>query len=89
MGAVSTIVFALCSTGDHIVAQNRTFSVTNQLLTMVCPRFGIDVTFVDASDVGAVEAPVEPAVVEPLGVERLRAPLAARRGECGLVPLVV
>ncbi|HUW04521.1 MAG TPA: aminotransferase class I/II-fold pyridoxal phosphate-dependent enzyme [Acidimicrobiales bacterium] len=60
MGALSTIVFALCSAGDHIVAQHRTFSVTNQLLTMVCPRFGIDVTFVDATDVGAVEAAVEP-----------------------------
>lgn len=60
MGALSTIVFALCSGGDHIVAQSRTFSVTNQLLTLVCPRFGIDVTFVDATDSGAVEAAVEP-----------------------------
>ncbi len=60
MGALSTVVMALCSSGDHIVAQHRTFSVTNQLLTMVCPRFGIDVTFVDATDAGAVEAAVQP-----------------------------
>lgn len=60
MGALSTIVLALCSSGDHVVAQSRTFSVTNQLLTMVCPRFGIDVTFVDATDAAAVEAAIEP-----------------------------
>ena len=50
MGAVSTLVFALCSAGDRIVAQASMFSVTTQFLARTCPRFGIEVDFVDASD---------------------------------------
>ena len=50
MGAIASVVLTFCGTGDHVVAQSRTFSVTNQLFTMLCPRLGIDVTFVDATD---------------------------------------
>ena len=58
MGAASTIVFALCSPGDRIVAQASMFSVTNQLLTRTCERFGIEVTLVDAFDAEALRAAV-------------------------------
>jgi cystathionine beta-lyase/cystathionine gamma-synthase len=54
MGAASTIVFALCSPGDRIVAQASMFSVTNQLLTRTCERFGIEVALVDAFDADAL-----------------------------------
>ncbi|HEY1119808.1 MAG TPA: PLP-dependent aspartate aminotransferase family protein [Acidimicrobiales bacterium] len=54
MGAASTIVFALCSPGDRIVAQASMFSVTNQLLTRTCERFGIEVALVDAFDPDAL-----------------------------------
>ena len=50
MGAVATIVFGMCSSGDRIVAQASMFSVTAQLLARTCPRFGIEVDFVDAFD---------------------------------------
>jgi cystathionine beta-lyase/cystathionine gamma-synthase len=60
MGAVSTVVLGLCSTGDHIVAQRQTFSVTSSLFTMVCPRMGIDVTFVDGTDAEEIAAAVRP-----------------------------
>jgi cystathionine beta-lyase/cystathionine gamma-synthase len=60
MGAISSIVLGLCSQGDHIVAQRNTFSVTNQLFTGVCPRFGIDVTLVDAPDTDALAGAVRP-----------------------------
>lgn len=69
MGAVSSVVFTLCSAGDHIVAQHRTFSVTSQLFTRVCPRFGIDVTFVDTSDAGAAAAAVRPGRTQLVFVE--------------------
>ncbi len=69
MGALSSVVFTLCSTGDHVVAQHRTFSVTSQLFTRVCPRFGIDVTFVDASDAGALAAAVQPGRTQLVFVE--------------------
>ena len=60
MGAVSAVVLGLCSSGDHIVAQSRLYSHTQLLLQAVCPRFGIDVTFVDGSVPGAFGAAVIP-----------------------------
>ncbi len=60
MGAVSAVVLGLCSSGDHIVAQSQLYSHTQLLLQAVCPRFGIDVTFVDGSVPGAFCAAVIP-----------------------------
>ncbi len=47
MGAVSSVVLALCSTGDHIVAQCNCYAGTLAFLNGPCARLGIDVTFVD------------------------------------------
>ncbi len=58
MGAVSAVVLGLCSKGDHIVAQRQLYSGTQLLLQAACPRFGIDVTFVDATEPGAFTAAV-------------------------------
>lgn len=60
MGAISAVVLGLCSTGDHIVAQRQIYAGTQMLLQTVCPRFGIDVTFVDATEPGAFAAAVIP-----------------------------
>lgn len=58
MGAASTLVFAMCSPGDRIVAQASMFSVSAQLLTRTCDRFGIEVALVDAFDIDALRAAV-------------------------------
>lgn len=50
MGAIAAVVLGLCSKGDHIVSQRQIYSGTQLLLQSVCPRFGIDVTFVDCTD---------------------------------------
>jgi len=60
MGAIATVVMALCSSGDHIVAQRHLYSGTQLFLQGVCPRFGIDVTFVDATEPGALAGAVRP-----------------------------
>jgi cystathionine beta-lyase/cystathionine gamma-synthase len=60
MGAVATVVLALCSTGDHIVAQRHIYSGTQLFLQAVCPRFGIDLTFADATEPGALAEAVRP-----------------------------
>jgi cystathionine beta-lyase/cystathionine gamma-synthase len=60
MGAVSAVVLGLCSSGDHIVAQRQLYAATQMLLQAVCPRFGIDVTFVDGTEPGAFAAAVRP-----------------------------
>jgi cystathionine beta-lyase/cystathionine gamma-synthase len=60
MGAVSAVILGLCSSGDHIVAQTQLYSHTQLLFQAVCPRFGIDVTFVDGTDPDAWEDAVIP-----------------------------
>ncbi len=52
MGALYACIFAIVSTGGHIVAQRQLYGGTTTLLTSVCPRFGIDVTFVDGTKPG-------------------------------------
>lgn len=60
MGAVSAVILGLCSSGDHIVTQSQLYSHTQLLFQAVCPRFGIDVTFVDGTDPDAWDAAVIP-----------------------------
>lgn len=60
MGAMSTVVLGLCSSGDHIVAQRQIYAGTQLLLQSVCPRMGIDVTFVDGTAEGAFADAVIP-----------------------------
>lgn len=60
MGAVSSVVLALCSAGDHIVAQRQLYSASLAFLQGPCQRFGIDVTFVDGTEPGAFAAAVQP-----------------------------
>ncbi len=59
MGAISAVVLGTCSSGDHVVAQRQMYAGTQLFLQTVCPRMGIDVTFVDGTRSGAfVEAMV-------------------------------
>jgi len=60
MGAIAGVILGLCSKGDHIVAQKQLYGGTMQLLAGVCPRFGIDVTFVDGTKLGAFAEAVIP-----------------------------
>ena len=69
MGAVSTVVLALCSTGDHIVAQRELYSHSAILFQAVCPRLGIEVSLVDAIDADAMVAAVQPGRTRVVFVE--------------------
>lgn len=60
MGAITAVVLGLCSSGDHIVTQRQLYAGTQLLFQNVCPRFGIEVTFVDATEPGAFAAAVVP-----------------------------
>lgn len=59
-GATAAVVLGLCSQGDHVVTQRQLYAGTQLLFQMVCPRFGIDVTFVDGTDEGAFAEAVRP-----------------------------
>jgi cystathionine beta-lyase/cystathionine gamma-synthase len=60
MGAISAVVLGICSSGDHIVAQRQLYAGTQLFLQTACPRFGIDVTFVDGTQPGAFAEAVVP-----------------------------
>ncbi len=54
MGAVSAALFALLNAGDHIVASEICYTGTQKLLGFHAPRFGIEVSLVDTTDLDAV-----------------------------------
>jgi cystathionine beta-lyase/cystathionine gamma-synthase len=69
MAAITGLLFGLCSTGDHVVVQRQLFSVTSALFTAHCPRFGIDVTFVDGTDTAQFVEAVRPGRTQLVFVE--------------------
>ncbi len=59
MAATSTIIEAL-SSGDHVVCGNDLYGGTYRVFTKVFARFGVEFTFVDTTDLAAVEAAFTP-----------------------------
>ena len=60
MGAIATVVYALCSSGDHIVAQRQLYAGTLAFLQGPCQRMGIETTLIDGTEPGAFAAAVRP-----------------------------
>ena len=59
MAATSTIIEAL-SSGDHVICGNDLYGGTYRVFTKVFARFGVAFTFVDTTDLNAVEAAFTP-----------------------------
>ena len=55
MGAVSTALLTALADGGHVVAMENLYSATFQILNEYLPRFGIETTFVDATDTAQIE----------------------------------
>src|SRR5438067_1465164 len=55
MGAISAALLSLLGQGDRVVASNRLYGRTTQLLTQELSRFGVAASLVDAADPGQVE----------------------------------
>ena len=60
MGALASVVFALCSTGSHIVATTQIYGTTATFLNGPVARMGIETTWVNGSEPGAMAAAVIP-----------------------------
>ncbi|NYT86407.1 trans-sulfuration enzyme family protein [Pollutimonas harenae] len=60
MGAISTTILALVSRGDHVIAQRRHYMSTSRLFEEVLPRFGVESTIVDQTDLEAMAAAIKP-----------------------------
>lgn len=60
MAAITAMIMANLSAGDHIVASKSLFGSSIQLLGTILPRFGIETTFVSLSDPSAWAAAIKP-----------------------------
>ena len=60
MAAITAMIMANLSAGDHIVASKSLFGSSIQLLGNILPRFGIETTFVSLSEPTAWAAAIRP-----------------------------
>ena len=62
------------SSGDHFIVSNVVYGGTYRLLTKILTRMGMSVTFVDTSDLSAIEAAITPAHRAPCSWRRRPTP---------------
>jgi len=60
MGAISAALWTALKAGDHVVAAETLYGCTFALLNHGLTRYGVDVTFVDTSDLAAVKKAMKP-----------------------------
>jgi len=85
IAAVSAALMLL-SQGDHIVMTEDVYGGTYRFVTKVLPRFGISHTFVDFTDIAAMEAAITPAT-KLLYMETPSNPTLGITDICGVVEL--
>jgi O-succinylhomoserine sulfhydrylase len=60
MAAVQASLMGLLRAGDHLVAGRALFGSCRWIIAELLPRFGVETTFVDATDLGAWQAAMRP-----------------------------
>ncbi len=60
MSAILACVMGLMKSGEHIVASQSIFGATVQLFSNILKRFGVETSFVNATDVKAWEGAIRP-----------------------------
>lgn len=60
MGAITTAILQLCNSGDHIVSSRTTYGGTFAFLNNYLPKFNINVTFVDITNLEEVKSAIKP-----------------------------
>jgi cystathionine gamma-synthase/methionine-gamma-lyase len=58
MGAISAVLFTLLNAGDRLVASEISYTGTQKLLGFHLPRFGVEVSLVDTTDLKEVSAAI-------------------------------
>lgn len=60
MAAITNAILQLCNAGDHLVSSVTTYGGTFAFLKNYLPKFNISVTFVDPTDLDAIEKAIQP-----------------------------
>lgn len=60
MGAITSAIWTVCKTGDHIIADSVLYGCTFSFLEHGMQRYGVDVSFIDTSNLDEVRAAIRP-----------------------------
>ena len=60
MGAISTIYMGLLANGAHLVSHDAIYGPARGIIETIFPKFGIESTYIDASDPEKIEAAIQP-----------------------------
>lgn len=60
MGAITVAILQICKMGSHMVASNTIYGGTHAFIDEVLPDMGVESTFVDPTDLEAIEAAIQP-----------------------------
>ena len=60
MGAITVAILQICKMGSHMVSSNTIYGGTHAFIKEVLPEMGVESTFVDPTDLAAVEAAIQP-----------------------------
>ena len=61
MGAITSAMMQLCNAGDHVVSSRTIYGGTYAFFKNFAPKFGINTTFVDTTNLEQVKAAITPA----------------------------
>ncbi len=86
MGALTALFLAALRPGDHLVAGQDLYGTTTAVLREEAPRWGLTVTFADATGAAAVEAALRPST-RAIFVEAVSNPLLRLADLSGLAEL--
>ncbi|PLX08330.1 MAG: cystathionine beta-lyase, partial [Marinilabiliales bacterium] len=60
MAAITCTILQICNSGDHLITSVTTYGGTYAFLKNYLPKFGIDVTFVNITDIESVKVAIKP-----------------------------
>jgi len=60
MGAISAVLWTICSAGSHIISDGVLYGCSYALLSKDMPRYGVEVDFVDTADLEQIKAALKP-----------------------------
>jgi Cystathionine beta-lyases/cystathionine gamma-synthases len=60
MGAITTTFFALLKPGDHIICNRNIYGETFDVMSILMPKFGVEVDLVDFDDLENVKRAIKP-----------------------------
>ncbi len=60
MGAITVAILQICNAGDHLISSVTTYGGTYAFMKNWLPKYGIEVSFVDITDLDAVKNAIKP-----------------------------